>query len=694
MKKTHLPVIVIAFVFLIAFGYINFNPDIPGELVNRVPFLSNFSLVNPIPVQAPNVNGNNIIPVDGQGFYGMKIVSANQNQVLDRTTIITTGVRYVLTDDSLEMWRMIDPATNNTQNPRLVARLTAVNSWGPFTVSFSDSEKVVMGSAKADFTFMSDSLVLLKAKQDGLQYTHHNLVTNAPWNRHDVSRQDRMWTDGYGGSMHTEVTGSPLVDNYADDTTDIELDTGETMAHMAFPPKLFDLEGLYGANARPFVQFFYDDEHIQEWMANSGSELDQDAADGFGVIALFSELYNSPLGSELGGCNAIDWSDVCPQPPNGILGYEYRSPQLIHDFITLAHSKGFKIITYLYEPGDTNWWGTQTVNTTLEWMRGFQQNYDLDGWFFDGMIAGDFMQTYEFTKQVRRDIGDDGIIFHHSSWEALGPFQSRAVRTDGVQAVHINAYTNYQLAGETGSNIPGDIVEIHLITSPYLHYWSTGYGIAQNWGSHKLSSESDVSIDQVQTMMAYLNGVQRRGTVGNDYDAWNQGFKPTYDAIKQTYLNGTFVPYQYPINGGQPIYTTFNITATADSGGTISPTGFVIVPQDSSKTYTFTPNTGFYTNFYLDGSDVPLTGNSYTFNHIQANHIIDVKFKPIIPGGPGNGGSEPCTVNRSGNRSNGGLPQTSADLNPLDPNCAAQSTTPPPTIKKPKSVIAPETLAE
>lgn len=51
--------------------------------------------------------------------------------------------------------------------------------------------------------------------------------------------------------------------------------------------------------------------------------------------------------------------------------------------------------------------------------------------------------------------------------------------------------------------------------------------------------------------------------------------------------------------------TTYTITATAGTGGTISPSGSVVVNTGSSKTFTVTPNTGYrIKSVKLDGTEI------------------------------------------------------------------------------------------
>ncbi len=71
---------------------------------------------------------------------------------------------------------------------------------------------------------------------------------------------------------------------------------------------------------------------------------------------------------------------------------------------------------------------------------------------------------------------------------------------------------------------------------------------------------------------------------------------------------------------------SFTITATAGSGGSISPSGAVIVNSGGSQTFTITPSAGYsVASVTVDGvSQGPIT--SYTFSNVTANHTITVKF--------------------------------------------------------------------
>lgn len=126
-------------------------------------------------------------------------------------------------------------------------------------------------------------------------------------------------------------------------------------------------------------------------------------------------------------------------------------------------------------------------------------------------------------------------------------------------------------------------------------------------------------------------------TLSSDSDQdENSLVSPTRVSPQQTQLTGLMLPFNYNI---QPYSLTifrvspsayFTITASAGTGGAISPSGSVSVPSGGSQTFTFSGNQGFgVQDVLVDGvSQGAIVG--YTFDNITANHSISVTFK-VIP---------------------------------------------------------------
>lgn len=76
---------------------------------------------------------------------------------------------------------------------------------------------------------------------------------------------------------------------------------------------------------------------------------------------------------------------------------------------------------------------------------------------------------------------------------------------------------------------------------------------------------------------------------------------------------------------------TYLVTATADSGGSILPSGKIYIVSGEDKTFTITPDTGYMVSDVLvDGKSVGAV-NYYSFTNVTKSHNIVVKFTKADP---------------------------------------------------------------
>ena len=74
---------------------------------------------------------------------------------------------------------------------------------------------------------------------------------------------------------------------------------------------------------------------------------------------------------------------------------------------------------------------------------------------------------------------------------------------------------------------------------------------------------------------------------------------------------------------------TYNITAKAGEGGSITPAGVTKVKYRNDQTYVITPNFGYVVdNVVVDGKDMGAI-REYTFENVRGQHKITATFKPI-----------------------------------------------------------------
>jgi hypothetical protein len=94
----------------------------------------------------------------------------------------------------------------------------------------------------------------------------------------------------------------------------------------------------------------------------------------------------------------------------------------------------------------------------------------------------------------------------------------------------------------------------------------------------------------------------------------------------------------YSISTSHTIHATFvnlalTITATAGSGGKITPAGVITITQGKSQTFVIAANTGFkIENVFVDEAPVGAV-SMYTFSNVQASHTINATFvsKTVAP---------------------------------------------------------------
>jgi hypothetical protein len=116
--------------------------------------------------------------------------------------------------------------------------------------------------------------------------------------------------------------------------------------------------------------------------------------------------------------------------------------------------------------------------------------------------------------------------------------------------------------------------------------------------------------------------------------------EPVYDLGSGWDFNSVWVPHAntYPTLGVSS--TTFTITASAGTGGSITPTGSTTVARNTSQAFTITPSSGYSLGtISVDGSSISAT-STYTFTHVYTPHSISATFtlNPVTTPPPSSGG--------------------------------------------------------
>jgi len=166
----------------------------------------------------------------------------------------------------------------------------------------------------------------------------------------------------------------------------------------------------------------------------------------------------------------------------------------------------------------------------------------------------------------------------------------------------------------------------------------TSYTFTNVTAAHTISATFAINTYTVTASAGSNGGISPAGTVEVNYGdsqvftiTPNAGYRVAsvvVDGVSQ----GSITRYTFTnVTAAHTISATFvktyNITATAGTNGSISPTGTVVVNSGARQTYIVTPKTGHtISTVKVDGvSKGAIT--SYTFSNVTATHTISATFK-------------------------------------------------------------------
>ena len=142
----------------------------------------------------------------------------------------------------------------------------------------------------------------------------------------------------------------------------------------------------------------------------------------------------------------------------------------------------------------------------------------------------------------------------------------------------------------------------------------TGVTLPQNSNSYSSEQQARAAVDEKYTALTRIKAPKdgKNGTWA--FSGWDAGN-----------LNGTTVVFR-----GSWSFTAdtagYKMTATAGTGGTISPGGTTTVSAAGQLTYTIKANEGYYiADVKVDGKSVGAV-SSLSFEKITASHTIEASF--------------------------------------------------------------------
>jgi len=128
---------------------------------------------------------------------------------------------------------------------------------------------------------------------------------------------------------------------------------------------------------------------------------------------------------------------------------------------------------------------------------------------------------------------------------------------------------------------------------------------------------------------SYSQNVDVGNTTSYNMSSLNDG-TTYYFAVKAYDAAGSMSGYSnqvtYTTAALPPPTTSYTLTASAGSGGTITPSGAVAITNGLNQSFSIAPSTGYkIAGVTVDGASVGAV-SSYTFSNVTANHSISATF--------------------------------------------------------------------
>lgn len=189
---------------------------------------------------------------------------------------------------------------------------------------------------------------------------------------------------------------------------------------------------------------------------------------------------------------------------------------------------------------------------------------------------------------------------------------------------------------------------------------NTTTSVAVTAKGNKTNSTGTVSINNLSYTVTYEipnytvrfldwnNDVLNTQTINHGSDAIPPN-DPIRDGYRFTGWSGTYTNITADTDIIAQYIKTYNIVASAGTGGTISPSGTITVDEGVSQSYTISVNTEYRIKDVLVDGVSQGAIVSYTFSNVSADHTISVNFEAVptytITTNVGEGGS----ISPSGN---------------------------------------------
>jgi len=258
-------------------------------------------------------------------------------------------------------------------------------------------------------------------------------------------------------------------------------------------------------------------------------------------------------------------------------------------------------------------------------------------------VFSDFCFEGVVTYSITAYSGANGTIKSGGVTVAAGSSQTFSVISGSNQVFSIEPNTGYKIDKVLVGTSSGDAAQVDLGTSTSYtfeavtsaHYIAASFALITNAITATAGANGKITsggVDATSSNSPYsfsVNyGSDKTFTITPD-----SGYKVSSLKVNNNAITTTGEYTFSTVTSAQSIECTFaaityTVTATAGSGGSISPTIYENIASNDSRTFTVSPTTDYsVASFTLDGTAVALnSSNQYTLTNINADHVIEVAF--------------------------------------------------------------------
>ncbi len=388
--------------------------------------------------------------------------------------------------------------------------------------------------------------------------------------------------------------------------------------------------------------------------AGSGGSISPSGAVSVDYDANQSFTITPNTGYSVSGVS-VDGAPASPAiPPSGGT-FTFTNVTAAHTITASFTLKTFNIIASAGSGGSISPSGSVSVNYDANQSFTITPNtgYSVSGVSVDGAPASPAIPpsggTFTFTNVTAAHtitasftLKTFNIIASAGSGGSISPSGSVSVNYDANQSFTITPNTGYSVSGVSVDGAPA---------SPAIPPSGGTFTFTNVTAAHTITASFTLKTFNIIASAGSGGSISPSGSVSVNYDA-NQSFTITPNtgySVSGVSVDGAPASPAIPPTGGTFTFTnvmaahtitasftlkTFNIIASAGSGGSISPSGSVSVNYDANQSFTITPNTGYsVSGVSVDGAPaspaIPPTGGTFTFTNVTAAHTITASFTAL-----------------------------------------------------------------